>query len=164
MIAACSKDDTEYHPLRASQISNTILMSYTDTEGNDMLSLDNVRNSIVIQGQYNKRLPFSVIKLSDNEKCQNYISIVAELPDERSMFFNSDSTEAYGESRLNLTVGGETQMLKCRYRYVCTKMPDDEVYFGNSGIRIYSVEYNGITTKQEKFNHLYVPLICNISD
>ncbi len=141
VLVSCNKQKAEYTPMLASAMWNDVLMSCTDSNGQDLLTQSGFSETISIYGEASqKEIPFTIktLKIDGSERC--YVDFSAELPDRENMTFDESGHEAFGSSSVILKMGGKTFPLKCTFRFYV----GEPGYFGNNIIMLKSIEGGGL--------------------
>jgi len=154
LLSSCSKHD-EYEPMPASAISNALYMSIVDEKGKDvnfyqLLSEDNISITDKRTSQKEK------LEIVDSEG-HKMIRVYVDLPDAKTVVFNSDKTEGNGNSNITLDLDG--QKIPITVNFVYSSIIPNSVYGGNS-IKIKDIEYAESKIKPtENLNNSYIRVI-----
>ncbi len=125
----------------ASAIWNTVLMSCTDKDGQDLLSQSEFTETISIFGEASQsNIPFSIKTLKIGESEKHYLEFNADLPDKKDMIFDESGKEATGTSSSVMKIGDKTLSLKCSFRFR-NSVPEN---YGNNAITLESIEGGGL--------------------
>ena len=140
-FTSCSKDDDEeYEPMHASAILNTLYMEIVDQNGkvvdyNKLLE----ENKLAIVGQVSKKkAKLEVVNYMERK----VIRFSVDLPDRKSMIFNTDKTAGYGKTNLLMEINGKKITLSVNFDFSSVNKPD---FIGGSSINIKNIEYDGKT-------------------
>lgn len=135
VFLSCSKDE-EYEPQRASAILNTLYIQILDNNGQE---LDYVKllseDKLHIVGKNTKQE--AKLDVLNYEGCK-VVGISVELPDIKSMSFNSDRTEGQGKTDLEMEVNGQKTAMSVNFVFTSS---DKQDLIGGSSIRIKDIEY-----------------------
>ena len=154
LLSSCSKHD-EYEPMPASAISNALYMSIVDEKGKDvnyyqLLSEDKISITDKRTSQKEK------LEIVDSEG-HKMIRVYVDLPDAKTVVFNSDKTEGNGNSNITLDLDG--QKIPITVNFVYSSIIPNSVYGGNS-IKIKDIEYAESKIKPtENLNNSYIRVI-----
>ena len=140
-FTSCSKDDDEeYEPMHASAILNTLYMEIVDQNGK-VVDYDKLleENKLSIVGQVSKKkAKLEVVNYMERK----VIRFSVDLPDRKSMIFNTDKTEGHGKTDLLMEINGKKITLSVNFDFSSVNKPD---FIGGSSIRIKNIEYDGKT-------------------
>lgn len=151
LLSSCSTHD-EYAPMTASAISNALYMSIVDEKGKDvnyyqLLSEDKISITDKRTSQKEK------LEIVDSEG-HKMIRVYVDLPDAKTVVFNSDKTEGNGNSNITLDLDG--QKIPITVNFVYSSIIPNSVYGGNS-IKIKDIEYAESKIKPtENLNNSYI--------
>lgn len=135
---SCSKDEKyEYEPLSASYFQNTLYMQIVDQYEKE---LDYVKllseDRLLVVGKNTKRK--AKLEVLNYKDCK-VVGLSVELPDVKSMSFNSDRTEGQGKTDLELEVNGKKTVMSVNFVYSSCGIPN---FFGGNTLLIKDIEYN----------------------
>lgn len=154
-LLSCDSKDESFVPLYASAMQNGVVVSYPSADGEELITSNEILNTISIKGKYSERdIPFEIKNVVDDGIARRVLCFNAELPRENSMKYNDDHSKGYGESVVYFSICGKTFPLICKFVYSCSNR---EIY-GGSSLRLESVECDGISVNEERYNYLFVDL------
>lgn len=135
-FCSCSKDE-EYEPQHASAILNTLYMQIVDQEGKelDYVKLLSEDKLFVVGKTTKQKAKLEVLNYKDSK----VVGLSVELPDTKSMSFNSDRTEGQGKTDLELEINGKKTAMSVNFVFSSS---GEQNVIGGSSIRIKDIEYN----------------------
>lgn len=140
-FTSCSKDDDEeYEPMYASAILNSLYMEIIDGNGK-VIDYDKLleENKLAIVGQVSKKnAKLEVVNYMERK----IVRLSVDLPDRKSMIFNTDKTAGYGKTNLQMEINGKKNTLSVNFDFSSVNKPD---FIGGSSINIKNIEYDGKT-------------------
>ena len=153
-FTSCSKDDDEeYEPMYASAILNSLYMEIIDGNGK-VIDYDKLleENKLAIVGQVSKK----------NAKLEvvNYMERIVvrfsvDLPDRKSMIFNTDKTEGHGKTDLLLEINDKKFTISVNFDFHSANEPN---LIGGSSIYIKDIEYEDKTITPTEYHSIRIRL------
>lgn len=154
-LLSCDSKDESFVPLYASAMQNGVVVSYPSADGEELITSNEILNTISIKGKYSERdIPFEIKNVVDDGIARRVLCFNAELPRASSMKYNDDNSKGYGESVVYFTICGKTFPLTCKFVYSCS----NRIEYGGTSLRLESVECDGISINEERNNYLFVDL------
>lgn len=112
ILSSCHKD--KYSPIPATAQQRGILISISDGNNKNLLENNEFVASISAFGNESQTpLPCTIIKIDGKP----YLSLVADLPDEKNMKFSKDQRQATAMTEVTLKVKKQKIVLKCFFQY-----------------------------------------------
>lgn len=108
-FTSCSEDDNEeYEPMYASAILNSLYMEIVD-ENSKIVDYDKFleENKLSVVGQVSKKKANLEIV---SYKERKIVRLSVDLPDRKSMIFNTDKTAGYGKTNLQMEIHSVRQL------------------------------------------------------
>lgn len=163
LLSSCCKtdDDVDYQPIQVVNRLNVIYLSLQDTNGQpyNYEQLLNNKSFSVYGLLSNQTIPASI---SDVEEMgEKRLKFDAELPDKRSMTFNSTHSKGEGFAITRLTIDGIIVNLRVHFSY---GEPEDKNLLADNGISIERVYCNGIDVKPKETKFRYPLLTLRKND
>ena len=147
-FTSCSKDDDEeYEPMYASAILNSLYMEIVDGNGK-VIDYDKLleENKLSVVGQVSKKKANLEIV---SYKERKIVRFSVDLPDRKSMIFNTDKTAGYGKTNLLMEINGKQIILSVNFDFSSLNKPD---FIGGNSIFIKNIEYDGKTISPTEYS------------
>ena len=150
-FTSCSKDDDEeYEPMYASALLNTLFIEIVDKNG-EVIDYDNLlsEGKLSVIGQMSKQE--KKIRIT-NYQGKKVIDTSADLPDQKHMVFNTDKTEGYGKTDLQIEINDKKFTISVNFNYNSVNKPN---FYGGSSIWIKDIEYDGKTITSTEYISIF---------
>lgn len=158
VFLSCSKDE-EYEPQRASAILNTLYMQIVDQNGKelDYVKLLSEDKLLVVGKNTKQKAKLEVLDYKDTK----VVGLSVELPDTKSMSFNSDRTEGQGKTELVMEINGTKTEMTVNFVFSTSSSQD---VVGGSSIRIKDIELDNKKITPTELMSVYSIKIKHTSD
>lgn len=112
ILSSCHKD--KYSPIPANTQQRGILISFSGENNKNPLESDEFVAGISAFGNESQmQLPCKVMKING----KLYLSLIADLPDEKNMKYSGDQRQATAMTEITLKVNKQKTNLKCFFQY-----------------------------------------------
>ena len=153
-FTSCSKDEEEYEPMFASALLNSLLIEIVDENG-EIADYEKLlsEGKLSVIGQTSKQE--KKIRIT-NYQGKKVIDTSADLPDQKHMVFNTDKTEGYGKTDLQIEINDKKFTISVNFEYSSVNKPN---FYGGSSIWIKDVEYDGKTITPTEYISIFSIII-----
>ncbi len=148
-LSSCSSE-SDYSPAIASNLGNNVFLSIENKNGEIYDSKDILsKKEILIYGNESKKnIPLSIAKYNE----RNVLYFNADLPNIKSIKYNTKKTEGYGHS--DATINFKNKDVKIRFYYKQISKQTD--FLGTNAIYIDSIECKNKKIKPKENSNIYV--------
>ena len=131
----------------ASAILNSLYMEIVDENGK-VIDYDKLleENKLSVVGQVSKKKAKLEIA---SYKERKIVRFSVDLPDRKSMIFNTDKTAGYGKTNLLMEINGKQIILSVNFDFSSLNKPD---FIGGNSIFIKNIEYEGKTITPTEYS------------
>ena len=149
-FTSCSKDEEEYEPMFASALLNSLLIEIVDENG-EIADYEKLlsEGKLSVIGQTSKQE--KKIRIT-NCQGKKVIDTSADLPDQKHMVFNTDKTEGYGKTDLQIEINDKKFTISVNFNYNSVNKPN---FYGGSSIWIKDIEYDGKTITSTEYISIF---------
>ena len=149
-FTSCSKDEEEYEPMFASALLNSLLIEIVDENG-EIADYEKLlsEGKLSVIGQTSKQE--KKIRIT-NYQGKKVIDTSADLPDQKHMVFNTDKTEGYGKTDLQIEINDKKFTISVNFNYNSVNKPN---FYGGSSIWIKDIEYDGKTITSTEYISIF---------
>ena len=149
-FTSCSKDEEEYEPMFASALLNSLLIEIVDENG-EIADYEKLlsEGKLSVIGQTSKQE--KKIRIT-NYQGKKVIDISTDLPDYKHMVFNTDKTEGYGKTDLQIEINDKKFTISVNFNYNSVNKPN---FYGGSSIWIKDIEYDGKTITPTEYISIF---------
>ena len=153
-FTSCSKDEEEYEPMFASALLNSLLIEIVDENG-EIADYEKLlsEGKLSVIGQASKQE--KKIRIT-NYQGKKVIDTSADLPDQKHMVFNTDKTEGYGKTDLQIEINDKKFTISVNFNYNSVNKPN---FYGGSSIWIKDIEYDGKTITPTEYISIFSIII-----